>query len=709
MQNLNNSKGNAESQNSNEGNEIDLLELFSVLLAKWLILCIFVLVGVALGLFAINYIRPAFHSDVLLQLDTQGNKSAMAMGDMGALMDVASPADAEIELIQSRMVLDSVVAKEHLAFNAVPVGLSRRLSHTEGRVDLGLLHIPVSLVEEKWFLRATSQNGYEVIAPNDLVALKGVVGDTYRKVFAGDSLTICVLSMYAAPGEKFRLYESDFGQASDGLKSKISVAEKGKKTSIIQIEIENRYADKAASILNSIAEAYVRQNVEMRSEEAAKTLEFLEKQIPLVKAKLDSSESALTAYRHREGTVDLTGEARSMLDKRVTLESQRLELAQKRQEAARLFKEDHPNVVALRDQEEQIQQEIDRVNTSAKGLPFTQQEVLRLQEDVDVNNSIYTTMLNNMQQLRVMQAGEIGNVRIVDRARIEVKPVKPKKAIIFAGFILGSFLLGSAFILLLRSLKSSGVRSSSEIERETGVSVYAKIPETKIKCDTAFSLVEVDPEDLACEALRTLRTALEFSFLEESKGKVLLITGLTAGIGKSFVSKNLAALFAHREKKVLLIDADLRRGELSTRGRHKGLTDYFLGHIPLDEAIEHIDGANIDLIGTGRGVPSPSEMIASASFGNLISTVRTKYDLVIIDTPPILFVTDAQIACRYSDFALLLVRYAVHDMESVKEGLALLDQVNMTNRAIVLNRCVYEGGHGSYGYGYKYKYGYKKS
>ncbi|MBS7392074.1 MAG: capsular biosynthesis protein, partial [Fibrobacter sp.] len=223
-----------------------------------------------------------------------------------------------------------------------------------------------------------------------------------------------------------------------------------------------------------------------------------------------------------------------------------------------------------------------------------------MQGDVNVNNAIYTNMLNNIQQLRVVQAGEVGNVRVVDYARIEIKPVKPRKLVILLGFIAGGFILGACLIFVLRLLSSRGIRSSSDVERETGVSVYAKVPETaqmkKMKKMKTFSLVEVDSEDVACEALRTLRTSLEFSMMDS---KVLLVTGLSPGSGKSFISKNLAALIAMNGKKVLLIDTDFRASYMSSRGRKRGLSDYLLGQIALDEAVEHLDGAQVDLLGAG--------------------------------------------------------------------------------------------------------------
>lgn len=687
--------------NGDDG-EIDILELLGVLLAKWPLLLASVIFFSAVGVFVVNYLRPAFTSDALLQVNQSGKSAGLAFGEMGALLDVSSPADAEIELIKSRRVLDEVVEREHLAYSATPVALFPRLFHSEGRVDLGLLHLPKTFgPDAKWFLVALGDSSFRVNSPTGSPAVDGTVGETYRIPVADDTLSICVLKMEATPGEKFLLGELDARKAADNLRGVLEIAEQGKKTGIIQMKMTHRYADRAAGILNSIAETYVRQNVEARSEEATKTLEFLEKQLPGVKAKLDSSEQILSSYRKEEGSIDLTGEARSALEKRLELEKQLLGLQQKYEETTRLFKEDHPTVLALKKQQAQVKREMARLGDETKDLPYKQQEILRLQGDVQVNNSIYTNMLNNIQQLRVVQAGEVGNVRIVDRARIELKPVKPRRKVILLGFAAAGFVLGAGIVFLLRMLSRSGLTSSRDVEMQTGLSVYAKIPESEIaKKSKHFFWVDEDPESSACEALRTLRTSLEFSM----DGKVLLVSGLTKGAGKSTVSKNLAAICALNGKKILLVDLDFRGSCLSMRGRKKGLSDYLLGKIPLEDAVEHFPGKTLDLIGAGSFILSPSEMISSSAFGNLISEMRPRYDLIILDTAPVLAVADAQIAARYADFVLLVLRYAKDRLEALEDALSVLDTVGEKKKAIVFNRCLREVGKG-YGYGYGYGYG----
>lgn len=695
-----------------DDDEIDILEVLGILLKHKFFLGCCIFLGCIVGFLAANWMRPQFTSDALLQIDVKGNKAGKAMGEMGALLDVASPAEAEIELLKSRMVLGFVVEKEHLCYNAYPVGALNRLLHKEGRMDLEKLYIPEIARIEKWTAEAVDESHVAVYSPEGVKLLEGPIGETLSASYGGDSIVIQVQHLIAEPGQKFVLAQSDPLDAVRGLVKSMSVAEKGKQTGIIGVSYSHRYADRAASILNSIANIYLRQNVEMRSAEAEKTLEFLEQQLPGVKAKLDTAEKKLADYRHKIGSVDMGGETRAHLEKVAALEKQILELEQQRQQATRLFKEEHPTVQTIVKQQDKLRSELSRLRGSAAKMPLTQQEVLSLQEEVAVNNAQYTSMLNNIQQLRVVRAGEVGNVRIVDYAQIERRPSKPNKKLIFAGCVGGFFLLGAALIYLLQMTRR-GVRSSLEIERETGISVYAKVPKVdhvvlsrRKKGKNTKPLVDEDPDSPASESLRSLYTAIEFAV---SGMRVMMVTGMIPGVGKSFVSKNLAALFAGSGKKTLLIDADMRRGVVYSH-RKEGLGDVLSGRTQLDSAVADSLVKNLYVLGAGKTDVSPSELLRGDNFKNMLDEARSKFDVVIVDTPPLELVTDSELIYPVVDFALFVLHYGRHSMDQIKESMMKLDRCcEGKPRAFVLNQCEQEGhGYGYGGYGYYGKYGYSK-
>ena len=703
------SASNSASHNKDD-DEIDLLEVLGILLKHKLFLSVCIIFGCVVGFLVSNWMTPQYTSDALLQIDVKGNKAGKAMGEMGALLDVASPAEAEIELLKSRMVLSFVVEQEHLCFNAYPIGALDRLLHKQGRMDIENLYIPEIARAEKWTAEAVSENEIAVYTPEGIKLLQGPVGERLTAAYGGDTLVIQVKHLLATPGQKFVIAQSEPLDAVRGLVKSLDVAEKGKQTGIIGVSYTNRYADKAASVLNSIANIYLRQNVEMRSAEAEKTLEFLEAQLPGVKAKLATAEKALADYRLKIGSVDMTGETRSHLEKVAELEKQILELDQQRQEATRLFKEEHPAVQTMMQQQSRLRSELSRLKKSAENMPRTQQDVLSLQEEVAVNNAQYTAMLNNIQQLRVVRAGEVGNVRIVDYAQIERKPSKPNKKVVFAGCVGGFFLLGALLIYLLQMTKR-GVRSSLEIERETGISVYAKIPKSentilsrRNKGKNTKPLVNEDPEAPASESLRSLYTAIDFAVTDLH---VMLVTGMIPGVGKSFVSKNVAALFAGSGKKTLLIDADMRRGVVYSH-RKQGLGDVLEGKCSLDSAVADSITPNMFVLGAGKTTVAPSELLRGDTFKNLLDEAKSKFDIVIVDTPPLELVTDTELIYPIVDFALFVLHYGKHSMDQIKESMKKLDRCcEGKPRAFVMNHCEHEGhGYGYGGYGYYGKYGY---
>ena len=619
---------------------------------------------------------------------------------MGAVLDLASPADAEIELIKSRMVLSYVAESEHLYLWTVPVGFWDRLMHKEGRMDLDSLRVPEKVRAKKWMAIANGDDSYSVISNDGKKVLDGKVGDVAFAEYAGDTLAIRVNYMDARKGQKFMLVRSTPLKAERALAGSLNVMEKGKQTGIISVRYSHRYPDRAASILNTIAKTYLRQNVEMRSAEAEKTLEFLEGQLPGVKAKLDSAEKVLADYRYKVGSVDISGETKAHLDKEGQLQRQIMQLEQERQAAMRLFKAEHPNVQTIVKQQNKLRAELSALKKNAEKMPLTQQEVKRLQEEVAVNNEVYTTMLNNIQQLRVVRAGEVGNVRIVDFAQAEQSQSKPNKSRIIMASIIFGFIFGVLIVFLIYILKN-GVKRTAEIERETGMSVLAKIPQSSSKLlrkrvhhNTPFVLQNAD--DRVSESFRSLQTALGF-LLPQPEHSVVLIMGLTPGVGKSFVSLNLASTIAASGKRVLLIDADMRRGVIHS-GSKFGLTDVLLGLATIDTAAVQKHTDNLFVMNAGKTKIAACELLRSDAMDKLLKEARSKFDMVIVDTPPLNLVTDAELIYPLVDYSLLVLHYGRHSMDEIKETVERIRRYSDKPGAIVMNHCEHEPGH--YGYGY---------
>lgn len=694
---------------SKKKEETDLTELLKDVAKNWYIMLPCLVVAGIVGVFVSLWIRPVYQVDALLQIESKNNKNSMGMmGGLGALFSNASPAETEIELIRSRQVMGAAVEKMRLQYEAEPLNFLDRLLHREGRLDLAQIEVPWDSVPKtdkikEWEVEIKDSTGrFDLYDHLDKVVLSGEPGHTYKFPYAGDSAAFGIISCDVRPGQRFVVRKRKRLDAISSFRSAFDVKEKGKKTGILEFTYQDIYPDRGMAVLNEVASSYLRQNVEERNAEAQKTLEFLEKQLPDVKAQMDSSLMNLNAYRNRVGSVDVNAETQLVLQRRMKLQQDILALQQRKQEAIRLFHSEHPTVKTLEDQEDALKRELAGTASQVKKLPTTQQEVLKLTNEVEQSKILYTTMLNNIQQLRLVSAGEVGSVRIVDFAEKALRPTKPKPKLIVAVALFLGFLFGT-LIISLKTKFSSGVKSASFIEKETGFTVYAKVPKGNPQGTKGTRpLAVVEPDDVAVESLRALRSSLEFSMMDDN-GSVIGVSGLIPGVGKSFISVNLAALFAGLGKKVLLIDADLRKGRLHKEfgiKRGNGLSQVLLREVQVEEVIHPTEVENMFVIPCGNVPANPAELLGSRHYSDLIERFKSEYDLVIVDTPPIMLVTDAALACRLAAQIVMVIEYNRHSIEAIQEGMSQILKGNSTAHAsFVINK--YEHSR-TEGYGYKY-------
>jgi tyrosine-protein kinase Etk/Wzc len=497
----------------------------------------------------------------------------------------------------------------------------------------------------------------------------------------------------------------------------LTVEERGDWSGVLAIAVEGTDPDSVRQQVDGIANAYVRQNVERKSAEAENTLAFLDEQLPVVRQEMEVAEVALNAYRLEKGSVDLPLETQSILQTIVGVEGQLNEFQRERDKMIQAFTEVHPTVIVLDRQIGSLNRQLDDLNRQVRELPSTQQEVLRLVRDVEVNTALYTSLLNTAQELRVMKAGTVGNVRVIDYAFQPTSPFKPSRSrIVLLSLLLGMF-AGVAIAFAKKALKA-GVDDPNLIEKHVNIPVYASISHSD-RQDRLYkdmrskklkrAILAVDaPNDPAIESLRNLRTALHFGMMNVNNN-CIMIAGPGPQVGKSFVSVNLAAVLTSNDKKVLLIDGDLRRGHLHEYlglERQNGLSDFISGEIPIGEAIHETTVPGLTLIPTGTIPPNPAELLLHERFGNCLSVLTPRYDHVIIDSPPILAVTDAAIIGQMVGGTLMVLRAGQHPMREIEQAVKSLKQSQVNLRGMLFNDVNVQSqryGAGKYSYQYTYK------
>jgi tyrosine-protein kinase Etk/Wzc len=587
--------------------------------------------------------------------------------------------------------LDTVVEEKY--FPLIGKGLARLFGHQNGNIAISRLTVPDECLDMPFTLKVLSPTKYEVNIQDTIL-----YGQTGALLTSGD-FSLLVNEIAAPKDTTFVVTKKEQLTAINDLLDNFSVADMNKDSGMLQLIFNAESVQQASKILNSISNNYLQQNVGRRSEEAAKSLDFLKEQLPLVRAKLDDAENRLNLYRQKNESVDLSLEAKSVLDSTVSLETQINELTFKEAEISKLYTQDHPAYRTLLEKKALLLKERDKLNKRISNMPKTQQEILSLTRDVQSGQEVYMLLLNKQQELSINKASTVGNVRIVDTAVAERKPVAPKKPIvILVGLILGLF-VSVAYCFICKLLRS-GIESSEQIE-SLGLNVYATIPaskwlkdknqkltKNKRKSVRSINLLAKDnPSDLSVEAIRSLRTSLHFALLQ-ARNNILLISGATPEAGKTFVSCNLAAVIAQSEKKVLLIDADLRKGQVHhviSCSERDGLSDILVGSKSFDETIKKTEIENLDFISRGQIPPNPSELLMNANFKHLLDWAASHYDLVIVDTPPVLAVSDACIIAKYAGTIMLVARFQQNTLKEMEVSAKRFAQNNLNVSGVIFN------------------------
>ncbi len=700
--------------------EIEFSDLVGILIEnRWLIVAA-VCLAFVIGAYKAFTAPPVYQADGLLQIEEKQSGGLSSL-EAAYYFEQFTPAITEMEIIRSRSVVGEVVDRLKLDINARPefmpyIGeaLARRMPANERpsiRVDT--LDLPESM-RGRWFkLVAGSDGAYTLYDADDEMITRGRVGEPAMS----NGLTLFVSEMIGESGQVYWVSRSPRISAVRALQGSLSVRERGDWSGILELSVQGSDPRDVAAKVDAIADVYVKQNVERRSQEAESQLEFLEQQLPVIKSEMTRAEANLNSFRLEKGSIDLPMETQTVLQTIVSIEEQINQIRQEREKVMLAFTELHPTVVALDRQIAQLNIELEELNEQLLELPDTQQELVGLIREVEVNTNLYTSLLSTAQELRVVKAGTVGNVRVVDWAVVPTSPIKPNRMMILLMSVLVGGFVGVALAFARKALHS-GVEDPDVVERQINIPVYAAIPHSDRqdrlfkdlkaeKLDRAILAVDT-PDDPAIESLRSLRTALHFGMIDV-KNKCVMVAGPSPGVGKSFISANLATVLAGDDSQVLLIDGDLRRGHLHEYlglGRENGLSEFISGEAPIGDVLHETAVPGLTLIPTGALPPNPAELLLHKRFTNCLSELSPRFDHIIIDSPPVLAVTDASIIGQMAGGTLLVLKSGAHPMREIEQSVKRLQQADVNLRGLLFNDITSKSrryGAGKYHYHYSYK------
>lgn len=714
-------------------NTVDVAKAIATLMEyRWMILGV-ALLAALLGAAYAFIARPMYEANILIQVDDtppQGGRSILT--DLPGVFDRKAGVATEMEILRSRNVLSRVIDSTHAYISVRPkyfpvigswiAGLGKNVS-TPGlaglnlfrgyvwgaeRATVSLFNVPDALKGKTFILTAQGNNRYRVQQPDQGIDFTAALGQTIHFPSMAGDMELRVDRMIAKPGAQFLLTRNFDVEAIEGLEKSLKIAEQGKQSNIINVRLAGPDPREISNVVNEVGREYIRQTFDQKAEEAEKSLTFLNKQLPILKQELENAEAKYNKIRNTYSTVDLGEESKVIVQQAATLQTKLLELRQKRQELQTRYEDAHPAMQMIIAQIRQVEAEIDAINAKIKRMPSIEQEVLRATRDVKVNTELYTNLLSTAQQLRQVSASRLGGARLLDTAAVPVKPNSPnRKAIISFAALLG-LALGAVTALARKKLRGE-LPDPYTLANQLRVPVSATIPHSVEqerlyrqildKTGQTSLLPYVAPADGAVESLRGFRTLLQPA-MRYASNNIILITGPTPDVGKSFVSANFAVVLASIDKKVLLIDGDMRKGHLHRYfglERKNGLSELLSGQAMPEDAVHREVAENVDFISTGTLPRQPAELLAHPNFTQLLQAMSPRYDFILIDTAPVLAFTDASIIATHAGAIYNVVRDGVSTPDEIQETVRRLVQTGNRVTGTVFNDLK---GKSAYLYGY---------
>jgi tyrosine-protein kinase Etk/Wzc len=718
--------------------ETPMTSYVDVLLANRLMIIVVTVLATLGGLLYFMLTPSVYQSDIAVQVEEEVPTAAKSMlGDVASIFDVKQAATGEMEILRSRLVVGHAVdyfqlyviaqpryfpvvgrwlAKHRDSFslpealtNAIPGGYA----WGNERIKINRIDVPEDLIGKKLQVVALGAGAYELVDPVNNRRFEGRIGQLERFVVPGGAIEVQIDALEGRPETRFTVIRNSRLEATEELQARMGIFERGRQSGVIGVTLTGNDPVLTAAVLNEIGQEYVRQNINRKTAQAQKSLAFLDQQLPVLKKELDASETRYNALRNSRGTIDLGEEAKLILGQSVQTQNQIFELKARRQELIGRFAPSHPSIEAIDRQIASLSGDVNRLSGRIKELPNLEQDVVRLVRDVKVNTDLYTGLLNNAQQLRLISAGKTGNVRVVDVAMAGEKPLRPKAPMVIGIAALAGLVL-SMIAAFVRNALFGGLTDPDEIERYTGLPVLATIPYSELQnrlwrrsrrknSRMPALLAQSNGSTPPIESLRSFRTVLQVA-MRDTDNNVVVFTGPIAGVGKSFLSANFAFIQAAVGKRILLIDADFRRGTLNkyfATASENGLFEVLAGTVPLEAVTKRNIMNGVDFISTGKVTFDPSELLASEAFGECLRALASDYDIVIVDTAPVLSSSDAAVVGAHAAAVMVVVRSGMNTVGEIRETAKRLAQAGAPVAGVVFNGLKLQ----SEGMGYRSKYG----
>jgi tyrosine-protein kinase Etk/Wzc len=377
-----------------------------------------------------------------------------------------------------------------------------------------------------------------------------------------------------------------------------------------------------------------------------------------------------------------------------------------------LYNEIQNLLIKLKFEKENVDAQHGRFLNDLLSMPEKEAEFIRLNRRYKLTEEIYLSLLDKQAQYNIARAGIISDYIILDGASTSNVPTSPKKAVIWLISISIASIL-SVLIMAFRYMLHTTITSVEDVRRSTKAIMLGMVPTVYSDIPSTSIVVNQNPKSIVSEALRSLRANMQFI----SKGddpKTIAITSTISGEGKTFIAINLGAIIAFLNKKVIILDLDMRRPRLSkifNVPNDKGMSTMLINKHTIEECVHNTEISNLKFITSGPIPPNPAELILSDKLKEVVEELKKQYDFVLFDTPPLGLVTDGLEVIKDADYPIYIFRADYSDKAFITNLDTLIDENGVKNLSVILNdvgRGVsgYYYGYGGYGYSYGYGYGF---
>lgn len=718
-------------QNDEEGSEFSITELLAQLLARKWVLALATVIGLLGGIFVGQLPPDSYRSAALVNIESRsrGIELPEILVGQGFSGGNSSLIVTEAHIIRSSFILGPVVRRLNLdwqiapkrfpvighaavrrSWPAVPEWILPAYTRYGDKAELDLLEVDEPLINRNVRLLVTGEDTFEATLSGSEKVVTGRVGETVQIV---PGFRFRLSELRAGVGRVYSIWRSSESSAIGRIRGGLVVRERDRRSGIVDFIYTSNDPRMTEKIANAVVESYQTQNLNRRSAEIDKSIAFIEEQLPQVQRQTADAARALSQFRQNTQAAELTVGSQELLNRIIGIEAQLEELRYEESQLSRRLTPNHPDYRELLERKARLEERLEEMRAEAADLPPLEQQLLTLTQELERMVEIERQLAGRAEQLNIIRASTVSNIHILETAQRGGRIGPDRNTPVIAGAFLG-FVLGVLGILGLNILRR-GIDDTRAVE-ELGLPLFATINRVQgLRSggdDTdLYPLARTNPSDIVVEAFRGLRTGLQFS-LATAPSRSLTITSPAPNVGKSFISLNLAIVAAQAGSRVLLIDADMRKGKLRRQfdlpRKHKGLSDFLADGASLEEVLINDEKTGVNFIPTGSYPPNPADLLTSSTFRALMEDAPKHFDLVIVDCPPVLAVTDPGIVGQMTGMSLLVVKHLETTSAEIQSTQKILRNSGVELSGAIINQ--FDAAASRYGhYGHKYGYygGYK--